>query len=103
MAKGRRRPHRNRPQPRHWRPGRRIPAPMPPSWYPSSYWGYPWYPRFYHDWNPYNYTPWWWNRVPVETRQVIVKEGNRQTWEQAMPVIIVMLIFVIIGLVFWKM
>lgn len=88
MSKNNRRRH------NHQRRHHHMPEPMRPSW--ANY-GWPWwwsyysYPRYFTDWNPIR-------EVPVQIREVIVKENNNTY----LPLIISMSVIIIIALVLFK-
>jgi len=87
-----------------------VPRPMYPN-YNTNYrwpwwWTYP--PRYYPDWNPWNwnigrsyYQPSWLYRqeVPVKVKEVIVKEQKKQGMNTILPIIIVLVVLIaIIGI-----
>lgn len=82
-------------RPRHYRRHHHIPAPMRPSW--ADY-GWPWwwsyysYPRYFNDWPQVR------QQMPVQIKEIIVKENNNTY----LPLIISISIIIIIALVLFK-
>lgn len=98
---------------RHHHRNHHVPAPMYPNYnYNYSSYRWPWWwtypPRYYNDWNPWNwgrngyyYQPSWLYRqeVPVQVKEVIVKQQHKNNMNAILPIIIVLVILIaIIGI-----